>query len=38
MTTIETPSVIRQLWRSALALGVLTLGLGAVVLALSPVR
>ena len=32
MTTIETPSVIRQLWRSALALGVLTLGLGAVVL------
>jgi len=32
MTTIETPSVIRQLWKSALALGVLTLGLGAVVL------
>ena len=32
MTTIETPSVIHNLWRSALALGVLTLGLGAVVL------
>jgi uncharacterized membrane protein HdeD (DUF308 family) len=32
MTTIETPSVIRNLWKSALALGVLTLGLGAVVL------
>jgi len=32
MTTIETPSVIYNLWRSALALGVLTLGLGAVVL------
>ena len=32
MTTIETPSVIRHLWKSVLALGVLTLGLGAVVL------
>ena len=32
MTTIEAPSVIRRLWKSALALGVLTLGLGAVVL------
>jgi len=32
MTTIETPSVIRNLWKSALALGVLTLGLGAAVL------
>jgi uncharacterized membrane protein HdeD (DUF308 family) len=32
MTTIETPSVIRNLWKSVLALGVLTLGLGAVVL------
>jgi len=32
MTTIETPSVIRNLWKSALALGVLTLALGAAVL------
>ena len=32
MTTIETPSVIRHLWKSVLALGVLTLVLGAVVL------
>jgi uncharacterized membrane protein HdeD (DUF308 family) len=32
MTTIETPSVIRNVWKSALALGVLTLGLGAAVL------
>jgi uncharacterized membrane protein HdeD (DUF308 family) len=32
MTTIETPSVIRRLWKSVLALGVLTLALGAVVL------
>ena len=32
MTTIETPSVIRHLWKSALALGVLTLVLGAAVL------
>ena len=32
MTTIETPSVVRHLWKSVLALGVLTLGLGAVVL------
>ena len=32
MTTIETPSVIRHLWRWALALGLLTLSLGAVVL------
>jgi uncharacterized membrane protein HdeD (DUF308 family) len=32
MTTIETPSVVRNLWKSVLALGVLTLGLGAAVL------
>jgi uncharacterized membrane protein HdeD (DUF308 family) len=32
MTTIETPSVIRRLWKSVLALGVLTLALGAAVL------
>jgi uncharacterized membrane protein HdeD (DUF308 family) len=32
MTTIETPSVIRRLWKSTLALGVLTLVLGAAVL------
>ena len=32
MTTIETPSVIRNLWKSVLALGVLTLALGAAVL------
>ena len=32
MTTIETPSVIRHLWKSVLALGVLTLVLGAAVL------
>ena len=32
MTTIETPSVVRNLWTSMLALGVLTLVLGAVVL------
>jgi uncharacterized membrane protein HdeD (DUF308 family) len=32
MTTIETPSVIRHLWKSVLALGVLNLLLGAVVL------
>jgi len=32
MTTIESPSVIRNLWKSALALGVLTLALGAAVL------
>ena len=32
MTTIETPSVIRHLWKSVLALGVLTLALGAAVL------
>jgi uncharacterized membrane protein HdeD (DUF308 family) len=32
MTTIETPSVIRRLWKSVLALGVLNLLLGAVVL------
>jgi len=32
MTTIETPSVIRNLWKSVLALGVLTLVLGAAVL------
>ena len=32
MTTIETPSVIRHLWQSALALGVLTLALGIAVL------
>ena len=32
MTTIETPSVIRRLWKSVCALGVLTLVLGAAVL------
>lgn len=32
MTTLETPSVIRNLWKSVLALGVLTLALGAAVL------
>jgi uncharacterized membrane protein HdeD (DUF308 family) len=32
MTTIETPSVVRNLWKSVLALGVLTLALGAAVL------
>ena len=32
MTTIETPSVVRHLWKSALALGVLTLALGTAVL------
>ena len=32
MTTIETPSVIRNLWKSVLSLGVLTLILGAAVL------
>jgi len=32
MTTIETPSVIRRLWKSTLALGVLTLVVGAAVL------
>ena len=32
MTTIETPSVIRNLWKSVLALGVVTLALGAAVL------
>jgi uncharacterized membrane protein HdeD (DUF308 family) len=32
MTTIETPSVIRRLWKSTLALGALTLILGAAVL------
>ena len=32
MTTIETPSVIRHLWKSVLALGVLTLALGTAVL------
>ena len=32
MTTIETPSVIRHLWKSVLALGVLTLIVGAAVL------
>ena len=32
MTTIETPSVTRQLWKSVLALGVLTLVLGVAVL------
>ena len=32
MTTIETPSVIRRLWKSVLALGVLTLIVGAGVL------
>jgi uncharacterized membrane protein HdeD (DUF308 family) len=32
MTTVETPSVIRRLWKSVLALGVLTLVVGAAVL------
>ena len=32
MTTIETPSVIRHLWKSVLSLGVLTLIVGAAVL------
>jgi uncharacterized membrane protein HdeD (DUF308 family) len=32
MTTIETPSVIRNLWKSVLSLGVLTLIVGAAVL------
>ena len=32
MTTIETPSVVRHLWKSVLSLGVLTLILGAAVL------
>jgi uncharacterized membrane protein HdeD (DUF308 family) len=32
MTTIETPSVVRHLWKSVLALGVLTLIVGAAVL------
>jgi uncharacterized membrane protein HdeD (DUF308 family) len=32
MTTIETPSVVRNLWKSVLALGVLTLALGTAVL------
>ena len=32
MTTIETPSVIRHLWKSVLALGLLTLVLGVAVL------
>ena len=32
MATIETPSVIRNLWKSVLALGVLTLALGTAVL------
>jgi uncharacterized membrane protein HdeD (DUF308 family) len=32
MTTIETPSIIRRLWKSTLALGVLTLIVGAAVL------
>jgi uncharacterized membrane protein HdeD (DUF308 family) len=32
MTTIETPSVIRRVWKSGLTLGVLSLLLGAVVL------
>ena len=32
MTTIETPSVIRRLWKSTLALGVLTLIVGTAVL------
>ena len=32
MTTIETPSVFRHLWKSVLALGVLTLIVGAAVL------
>ena len=32
MTTIETPSIIRRLWKSTLALGVLTLIVGTAVL------
>jgi uncharacterized membrane protein HdeD (DUF308 family) len=32
MTTIETPSVVRHLWKSVLSLGVLTLIVGAAVL------
>src|ERR1700712_3606191 len=32
MTTIETPSVVRHLWKSMLALGLLTLTLGLAVL------
>jgi uncharacterized membrane protein HdeD (DUF308 family) len=32
MTTIETPSVIRRLWKSVLSLGILTVILGAAVL------
>jgi uncharacterized membrane protein HdeD (DUF308 family) len=32
MTTIETPSVVRRLWKSVLSLGVLTLIVGAAVL------
>ena len=32
MTTIETPSAIRHLWKSVLSLGVLTLVVGAAVL------
>jgi uncharacterized membrane protein HdeD (DUF308 family) len=32
MTTIEAPNIFRHLWKSMLALGVLTLGLGAAVL------
>jgi uncharacterized membrane protein HdeD (DUF308 family) len=32
MTTLETPSVVRRLWKSTLALGVLTLIVGAAVL------
>jgi uncharacterized membrane protein HdeD (DUF308 family) len=32
MTTIETPSVVRNLWKSVLALGVLTLVVGVAVL------
>jgi uncharacterized membrane protein HdeD (DUF308 family) len=32
MTTLETPSVVRHLWKSTLALGVLTLIVGATVL------
>jgi uncharacterized membrane protein HdeD (DUF308 family) len=32
MTTLETPSVVRRLWKSTLALGVLTLVVGAAVL------
>jgi uncharacterized membrane protein HdeD (DUF308 family) len=32
MSTLETPSVVRRLWKSTLALGVLTLIVGAAVL------